>query len=326
LTRELTADLVVEGSVPSAPALSPDGRRVVFVVEERSVSALWVVAADGSAPPRRLVAGTAPRWAPDSETIFFHADRDGAAQLHRIRVSGGEAEALTTWAGGICGHLPLADPCLVAVLAADEPTAEDLRRAKERDDARVWGERVRPVRLRLLDVRTGEIHTPAAFGDRHVIEVVQRPNSGRLAVLTGAIGVLWPELHVLDLDSGTVRDLGPAAVEASSLAWWHSETGWRLMYLATPPPGLVGGRAAFVVEAPGEHRDLTAGMTACPLELVQVASGAPLALFADGLDTTIRRLGPGSVELSRVDGLAESLTTNRHGDVVAVLASTSPNP
>lgn len=347
---ELTEESVVDGSVPVAPVLSPDGRWVVYVVAavgqagELPVSALWIAAVDENVPPRQLTVGSAedsaPRWAPDSESIFFLSDREerGTAQLHRIRRAAGDVEALTTWKGGIRDHLPLADLDLVVVLAQDEPTDEDERRAKQRDDARVWGERVRVARLRLLDVRTGDIWTPDAFGDRHVVEVVQRPDGGPLAVLTWAMpdldpGLLEPRLHLLDLDGAATRDLGPTGVAASALVWWRAEADWHLAYLAKTPPGLVGGDAVFDIAVPmsgpaGRHHNLTAGMTVCPMELAQIDSGVPLALFADGLDTAIYRLDLAElrfVEVSRVAGFAKFLTGSRRGDVAAVV-STSYEP
>jgi Tol biopolymer transport system component len=102
---ELTAELIVDGAAPQPPVISPDGRWVVYVVApvgkrgERRLSALWVVAADGSSAPRKLTAGTAgdsgPRWAPDSTSVYFLSDRTGSVQLHRIRLDGGEARR--TW-------------------------------------------------------------------------------------------------------------------------------------------------------------------------------------------------------------------------------------
>jgi dipeptidyl aminopeptidase/acylaminoacyl peptidase len=192
---ELSDELVVDGSTPSAPVLSPNGRWVTFVVapvgqaDDLPVSAPWIARADGSEPPRQLTGGavqvSSPQWAPDSQWIFFLSDRPerGTAQLQRIRPAGGDVEALTTWKGGISDHHPLAEPDLIAVIAPDEPTDEEERRAEQRDDAEVWGERVRFSRLRLLDLRTREIRTPEALGDRHVVEVVQRPDGGPLAVL-----------------------------------------------------------------------------------------------------------------------------------------------
>jgi dipeptidyl aminopeptidase/acylaminoacyl peptidase len=348
---QLTAELVVDGRVPRALALSPDGRWVAYVVAPvgragvHPVGELWVAATDGTGSPRRLTSGeahdSAPRWAADSLLVYFLCDRAerGTAQVHRVGLVDGVAEAVTSWSGGVSGHLPLADPDLVVVIAADEPSAEDERRDSERDDARVWGEGVRPDRLRLLDVRSRQVRTPDAFGDRHVVEVAQRPDDGTLAVLTWSTpdvdpGLLEPGLHLLDPDSGVTRDLGPAAADASSLVWWSAGDGWHLAHVAKTPPALVGGHAVLDVAVPvsgpvGEHRNLTAGTTGCPSNLVQVDTGPPLALVAEGLDTAIHRLdpvGPNLVEVSRVDGLATSLTTNRHGDAVAAVVSTSYEP
>ncbi|MGN9910049.1 S9 family peptidase [Phytohabitans sp. LJ34] len=348
---QLTAEMVVDGRVPRALALSPDGKWVAYVVAPvgqagvHPVSELWAAAADGTAPPRRLTSGeaydSAPRWTGDSTALYFLSDRAerGTAQLHRVGLFDGVVRAVTSWAGGVSGHLPLADPDLVVVIAPDPPSDEDRRRERERDDARVWGERVRPDRLRLLDVRGGEVRTPDAFGDRHVVEVVRRPGDGILAALTWSTpdvdpGLVEPALHLLDSHTGVTRDLGPAAAGASSLVWWPARDGWHLAYLAKTPPALVGGHAVLDVAVPasgpaGGHRNLTAGMTACPSDLVQVDTGPPLVLVADGLDTAIHRLdpaGPNLVEVSRMDGLATSLTTNRDGAAIAAVVSTSYEP
>jgi dipeptidyl aminopeptidase/acylaminoacyl peptidase len=348
---QLTAELVVDGRVPRGLALSPDGRWVAFVVAPvgqagaHPVSEMWVAATDGTGSSRRLTAGeaqeTAPGWAADSRVVYFLSDRveRGTAQVHRAGLADGVVEAVTSWSGGVSGQFPLSDPDRIVVIAADEPSAEDRRRDQERDDARVWGERVRPDRLRLVDVRTGEVRTPAGLGDRHVVEVAERPGDGLLAVLTWSTpdldpGLLEPALHLLDPDSGTVRDLGPAAADPSSLVWWPADDGWHLAYLATTPPALVGGRAVLDVAVPvtgpvGEHRNLTAGSAWCPAGLVGTGAGPPLALVADGLDTAVHRLdpaGPHFVEVVRTEGLATSLTTNRNGDVIAAVVSTSYQP
>ena len=331
--------MVVDGRIPKALALSPDGRWVAYVVApvgragDHPVSELWVAATDGTGA-RLLALGAAPRWAADSLTVYLLSDQavSGTAQVHRVGLVDGVVEAVTSWSGGVSGHLPLADPDLLVVIAADEPSAEDERRDRERDDARVWGERVRPDRLRLLDLRSREVRTPAAFGDRHVVEVAQRPDDGTLAVLTWSTpdvdpGLVEPALHLLDPGSGTARDLGPAAAGASSLVWWSAADGWHLAYIAKTPPLLVGGYAVLDIAVPdGEHRNLTAGMTVCPTNLVQVDTGPPLVLVADGLDTAIHRLDPALGEVYRLDGLATSLATNRYGDAVAAVVSTSYEP
>ncbi|MEV4109910.1 hypothetical protein [Nonomuraea sp. NPDC049695] len=148
---EVTPQLLVDGALPLHPAISPDGHWVAYTVapvartDDHPSSAIWIAATDGSSSPRKLTAGTAkdfaPRWAPDSASLFFGSDRvqRGTIQIHRISLDGGEATTLTTWQSGISGYLPLTDGRLVAVVAAEPPTDEDERRTAERDDAKVWG-------------------------------------------------------------------------------------------------------------------------------------------------------------------------------------------
>ena len=346
---ELTAEMIVDGEAPRFPAVSPDGRRVAWTVattgfRERPVSTLWVADSDGGSAPKRLTDGTAwngvPRWAPDSASLFFAS----GGQLHRVSADGGAAdggaaEALTAWRSGISDHVPLADGRTVAVVAADEPDAEDERREEEGDDAVVWGERTAGARLRLLDLDTRALRTVDGLGGRHVVEVTQRPDGGPLGVLTWArptedLGASTAELHVVDLRTGEVAHLGPAGPEAHAPTWWEAEDGWHLAYLAVTPPGPVGGLAvldaAVATAGPAtEHRNLTEGLSVCPTDLAQVADGPPLALFADGLDTALFRLDPAGGRFRRLStrvGMAHALTADRTGAVVAVLAGTAYEP
>jgi dipeptidyl aminopeptidase/acylaminoacyl peptidase len=350
-SAELTAELIVDSDVPRTPVISPDGRWVAYAVSPvgrpagRALAALWLAAADGSSPPRRLTDGTAVddalAWAPDSASLWFRSDRGGSAQLHRIGPDGGGPEALTGWAGGITSAVPLAGGRLAAVIAADEPTAAARRAIAERDDPIVWDQRVPPDRLRLLDLDTGEWRVVAGLGDRHVVEAVQRPDGGPLAVISWACPEIDPgevtnELHLVDPVTGSVRDLGRAGTEARTLAWWRDGGPWHLAYLGMPGPN--GGRAVLDLTPPGDlprpgdlarHANLTDGMTVCPVALAMVADGPPLALFADGLDSAIYRLDParpGFRPLSARPGWAGALTASWSGELVALLASTWPEP
>lgn len=358
--RPLTADMVVDVTAAVAPAISPDGRLVAYAVLEdgaahgRTHGSIWIAAADGATAARRLTDGTArdeaPKWAPDSAALFFTSERaqPGAAQLQRILLDGEdpgstdggfEAEALTRWRGGIRGYQPLLDGRTVALLAEDEPTAEDERRAAELDDAMVWGEHLPVTRLRLLDLAGGALRTVDGLGDRQVIEVAQRPDGGPLAVLSWPTPELDPgftaaRLHLVDPDSGAVQDLGPAGVEAHSPVWWNHAGRWHLAHLAVTPGHLVGGMAVIesvpAASGPGaEPRNLTAGMSVSPTELVQVAQGPPLALFADGLDTALYRLDPDTLRFQRLTGAPGTLaqlTASGSGKRIALLASTAYEP
>ena len=91
-----------------APALSPDGKTAVFSVTEPSydstqtVSDLWIVPTDGSAPARKLTntrgGEGGATFSPDGKTLAFTARRDGdeAEQIYLLPLSGGEARRLTS--------------------------------------------------------------------------------------------------------------------------------------------------------------------------------------------------------------------------------------
>jgi dipeptidyl aminopeptidase/acylaminoacyl peptidase len=345
IERSLTAELLVDSVVPQPPAISPDGRWVAYLVttvgtREHKLSELWVAPADSSSPPARLTGGTAwvslPRWAPDSASLFFWS----GGQLHRIDPGGGDSEALAGWRGEVADHLPLADGQSLALIAGDEPAEEDRRRAAERDDAIIWTERAPGRRLRILDLGRRETAVVDPLAGRHVVAVAQRPDGGPLAVISWACpddepGAFTARLHVADLETGDVRDLGPAGLDARSPAWWSDGGRWHVAYLAVTPPGPVGGTAVFDAPLPAEgapateHRNLTAGMTVCPADLVQVADGPPLALFADGLDTALYRLDPGTRRfrpVSTTAGRVDALTASRSGDAIAVRVSTAIQP
>ena len=89
------------------PRLSPDGKTAAYVVgtvDEKANeyrAAIWLAAADGSAPPRRFTSGDKadadPRWSPDGARLAFTSNRaDKASQLYVMPVAGGEPRKLTS--------------------------------------------------------------------------------------------------------------------------------------------------------------------------------------------------------------------------------------
>lgn len=340
----LNAELVVDGRAPQSPALAPNGLLLCYVltptsrIGDHSDTEVWLADIDGVVAPRRATSDTAtesrPRWSADSSTLYFLSDRAdrGIPQVHRHHLATGTVTALTSWRAGIIDHLPLADPNLVAVLAEDEATEQDARRARDRDDAVVVGEREPHARLRLLDLRAGQVTTPEVFGGRHVVELRQRPDGGPLAVLTQAsadndYGPRTGQLHLFDAATGATVDLGAVGADARSLTWWPGEDGWHLGYIALTPPVLQAGNAVFDL-AVGSRvlRNRTSGLPMCPTELCQTDT-APLVVFADGLNTTLARLDPtGPTTLSQHPGRVDDLTTTPTGEKIAALTGTRYQP
>jgi hypothetical protein len=298
--------------------------------------------------PVRLTGGSArarlPRWSPDSAWLFYVV---ALGELRRLRITAdglaGDAGTVLSWGGEISGLAPLAGERLVAVVAGDELTDDDTRRQAEGDDAMAWSERaVRQHwlwhRLRLLDLASGEFTVVAGLAGRHVTGVAQRPGGGQLAVVSWDCpefepGIFTSRLHLVGLDDGCSGGPGPRGFEARSPAWWQGADGWHVAWLAGEPPG--EGTAVLDVAVPSdrttarEPRVVTAGITACPAELVQVTGGPPAALFAEGLDTALYRLDPACLSFRRVagwTGQAAALSASDAATAIAVLASTAYAP
>ncbi|HVE72000.1 MAG TPA: S9 family peptidase [Thermoanaerobaculia bacterium] len=96
-----------------SPAVSPDGKWVVFSVtepaydEKEQVTDLWLAPTEGSTKPRRITSMKAgesdPVWSPDSRRIAFSAKRDAdeQSQIYILDLNGGEAQRVTNVSTGV---------------------------------------------------------------------------------------------------------------------------------------------------------------------------------------------------------------------------------
>jgi len=126
------------------PALSPDGREIVYKVTTSDLGAmkrrsnLWRVDPDGGSPRALTFAETsdsAPRYSPDGRTIYFLSTRGGDPQV--FAMAGGEPRAVTAVPGGVSAFALSADGRRLAVAADVWPECgADLACGKGRDGAR----------------------------------------------------------------------------------------------------------------------------------------------------------------------------------------------
>lgn len=126
----------------SDPQISPDGRRVAFVVtfadreQDAYRAQLYVAPTDGGAPvrwtngPRK---DSQPRWSPDGRYLAFVRELpDEKPQLYLLRADGGEAWKLTSLPNGVSQPVWSPDGRRIAFVS---PTGGDPRPEKERSEA-----------------------------------------------------------------------------------------------------------------------------------------------------------------------------------------------
>jgi dipeptidyl aminopeptidase/acylaminoacyl peptidase len=341
----LTADQIVDMRVPSQLRISPDGATIAFVVAplgragDHPVSEIWIAPADGSSPPRRFTSGTAhdiaPRWSHDGEWLFFLSDRAnrGVLDLYRMPVHGGESERLTTWACGIDGYQVLPDGKRVIFTASDPKTEEEEKRAKEKNDAQVFGQTWRPSRLRVLTIETKAIETLDRFAPRHVADFNLSQDSSQLAVVTWETPELDRSLidtrfHLLDTETWTESKTWTLPTDGGSPIW--AADGTTLWYLGHTKPGWRGGYGIWRLPLDATEPELlTEDLPACPYHLFSTLSEGEFALLARGLDSEFVRFDGATGDtttLQTINGNIGGLAISSPGDRIAAIVSTGNEP
>src|SRR5882724_6164216 len=199
-------------TVVSNPALSPDARRVAFVVtsvvedKDRRHNEIWMASADGSAPAFRYTSPSTeasnPNWSPDGSLLAFSSKRDGSDDdiwFLRTAAPGGEAFQIK----GVHA-MPL--------FSADGQRLAYTWRGDEPDSVKkeTWRSRVSPTAItRGADTKRfdGRVYTsiPIVADERGYVppRETRRPS----------------HIYLVPLAGGTPRQLTSGDLSQSSPAW-----------------------------------------------------------------------------------------------------------
>src|SRR5579875_3453538 len=164
--RPLSPEQITSWKRPAGPQISPDGKKVVFVLsdsgtpDEHERSTLWLVDST-SGRTRQFTNGpradTRSRWSPNGTRIAFVSDRrdPSSSGLYVIDAHGGEAIRLGGRQRSISSPLWSPDGATLAYLAEDEESDEEVRRKKERRDEIVVQTNYKYGRLYLVPAAGG---------------------------------------------------------------------------------------------------------------------------------------------------------------------------
>lgn len=159
----LTAEAAISLRTISDLQFSPDGERLVFVVTEppkgdKRARHIWLY--DKKAGAARQLTYSAkeessPRWSPDGTQLAFLSNRDDQQQVYVLRMSGGEAGAVTKGKRSVRAFAWSPDGKQMAFLAPDAKTEAEEKREKDKDDAHVVDKEDKQARLWVLTLATG---------------------------------------------------------------------------------------------------------------------------------------------------------------------------
>ena len=257
ITAEQAAGMRQLGTV----RISPDGRWIGYTVTVHNLkqsstnSDIWLVAARGGEPIRLTNSAGVDdqaRWSPDGKWIAFVSTRDGKPQIYRISPFGGEAEKLTDSKSGVQGLEWAPDGKRIAFVAAREPTAEEERKQKEKDDAIEVDRNFVPARLHVFDLGTMKA-TEVVKGDYQIGGAAWSPDGKQIAYVTAptpkADDGRFTDILVVDLASGATRKLvdnpGPDGNPS-----WSPDGNW-IAFDTKPAKGASTTQSKLVVVAAG---------------------------------------------------------------------------
>ncbi|MFW6074356.1 MAG: S9 family peptidase [Chloroflexota bacterium] len=141
--RRITISDLENIKLVADPNISPDGKRVAFVVTRPEIkanqyrSAIWMLDLDAPESPYQFTSGTAqdfsPRWSNDGRYLAFISNRDGDNQLYVMPSDGGEPWNVTSADGPVSDIVWLPDDYGLLFVAKVNKDEDD----DEKSDVRV---------------------------------------------------------------------------------------------------------------------------------------------------------------------------------------------
>ncbi len=232
------------------PNISPDGRRVAWVVTDVDrkrdgyTSNIWCADLAGDRTPYRLTTGmgkdSSPRWSPDGSMLAFLSDRSGRGQVHIMYADGGEAWQVTDGLNGASDIAWSPDSTSLAYVAKAEPAE------KPASDVRV----ITTLLYRMdgegfFDGKNRQVHIVSAHGgepravtegDWHSVQPAFSSDGTRLAVVSnrsaGRKENRLSDVWMIQLGTGRAERLTPEDGFYATPAW--SPAGNVVAYVGHP--------------------------------------------------------------------------------------------
>ena len=228
-----TPEMQVKTKAVGGPRISPDGKRVVYTVNEAVMTAdksefvtqIWMASTDGKENYQVTFnekSSANPKWSPDGNWIAFTSNRkDNKNNLYILRVNGGEAEQATEVKSSVSDFEWSPDGRWVAYSSSDAKSDDEDKNDKGRNDFRWIDENIKMARLYVIPVAKDDSGKRPARKltdvNRHVTAFDWSPDGSKIVFSHVKSPVVndWPtsDVSIVAVASGTIT---PFAVTAAA--------------------------------------------------------------------------------------------------------------
>ena len=277
-------DMHLKFKAVGTPRVSPDGKRVVYTVNEAVMTAdksefvtqIWLANID-TKQNIQLTFGdkssTNPKWSPDGNWIAFTSNRkDNRNNLYLLSLNGGEAEPLTDGKSAVMNFNWSPDGRSIAFTMTDSKTDEEEKNDKGKNDFRWIDENLKLARLYVLSVQkdaNGKREPRKLTTANYQVEDFDWSSDGsRIAFghVKSPVANDWTtsDVSIVDVASGNVSVLANSpAAEGSPL---YSPDGKSIAILASdaPPRWAQSGVIQIFPASGGQPKTLVGSFDAQP--------------------------------------------------------------
>ena len=350
IEREITPEDVLSIREPRELQLSPDGKQVAFRVREPSdpklpkaphTTNIWLVSTDGKQPAHPLIPNlknaNTPRWSPDGRWLAFLSDHENpgsdVSQIYLVRSEGGNAERLTSVPGGVEDFAWSPDGSMIAFVARDQPTAEELEKQSTGDDAIEVDRNFKYSRLWVVNLSDHKA-VQITKQDFEINEFAWSPRGNEIALVVAKSqkpedSLLFSLVVVNPLTGDVARTLSTNAAPISGLLRW-SPDGSLISFREGPPTKEFASWLAVVPANGGVVRPLTKTYSGTVLAAEWTPNSKRLlAQSIEGTRQALLAIDIASAAQSKLADVTQTIweySFSTNGQMIAYTAQTPESP
>ncbi|MEP7147519.1 MAG: S9 family peptidase [Acidobacteriota bacterium] len=345
-----TPEVQVKTRALGTPRISPDGRRVVYTINDAVMTAdksefvtqIWMASSDGKESYQLTFndkSSTNPKWSPDGNWIAFTSNRkDNKNNLYVLRVTGGEADQITDLKSSIADFDWSPDGRMIAYSSPDAKSEDEDKNDKGKNDFRWVDENQKLARLYVIPVaKDGNGKREArklTSDDRHVNSFNWSPDGTKIVFshVKSPVADVWPSSDVAIVEVADAKVTPFATTEAAEGSPVYSPDGkWIAMFVSDLPVRWAqSNRIAVYPAAGGTPKLMTLSYDGQPQIVAWSPDGAKIIFSeAKGTGTSIYEAAVATGKIAEIkysNSVISAVDMAKDGSVSVFVIQSSEKP